>query len=117
VKVLILDDDIPILKYYAMILGKLQSAPSYVLCATEEEFVIGMQSKPDIILSDIKLGKTDGPTILRKHSDTIKNTPIFLLSCADNIKSLADELRDDGIKIVDVMQKPITPLMLKSILE
>lgn len=62
-----------------------------------------------LIISDIQMEPTDGDVILKAHKAEIKSTPIILLSCCDDIKTIRDDLVENGLNVIDYLQKPLRP--------
>ena len=113
-KVCIIDDDANLLKYYEMILKTI--GVQYYLCKDEGELEIALQHSPDIFIVDIMLDDAYGPDVLERHFKEIVGKPVIMMSSSDHIAKIGMELRKKGINVIETMQKPISPKMLKSVL-
>ena len=115
-KVAILDDDMSSLDYYALVIKKLNRDISYSLCSNESLFKKALTLKPDLILADVNLGDTNVMEVFEKYYDLIGDIPVILMSCVDDVFGVGTLLRNEGVNVIETMQKPITPKMLKSVL-
>ena len=109
--VLVLDDDEGVLLYLKTILTPITKISRISTARSVKEFVKKMHSrKQHIIISDIMMGHTTGPDILRKYKDLVGNTPIVLTSCSDDLLDIEDDLLEERFNVVASFQKPILPL-------
>jgi two-component SAPR family response regulator len=116
VKIAILDDDMPSLEYYALVIKKIDNSIDYSLCSNEKFFKQALGLKPDLILADVNLGDKNVMEVFEKYYDLIGDIPVILMSCVDDVFGLGTLLRNEGVNVIETMQKPITPKMLKSVL-
>ncbi len=52
-----------------------------------------MFTKPDILITDIKMPKMDGLTLIRKAKDVYPNLPIIVLTCYDDFKTVSSAFK------------------------
>ena len=111
-QILVVDDDMSILKLLNFILSKdydliIKNSGLEALSWLEEG------NDPTLVISDLQMPYLDGQTFVRnlKISGFYKDTPIIVLSGADN---LADEVEGMPFKIDAYLQKPFNPTSLKS---
>ena len=115
-KVAILDDDMASLEYYALVIKKIDKSIAYSLCSNERLFKQALGLKPDLIISDVNLGNQNVIEVFEKYYDLIGDIPVILMSCVDDVFGVGTLLRNEGVNVIETMQKPITPKMLKSVL-
>lgn len=111
-QVLIVDDDLSILKLLNFILSKeydlvIKNSGLEALSWLEEG------NDPALIISDLQMPYIDGLTFVRnlKISGFYKDTPIIVLSGADDLEELVGEM---PFKIGAYLHKPFNPVSLKS---
>jgi two-component system chemotaxis response regulator CheY len=111
-QVLIVDDDLSILKLLNFILSKeydlvIKNSGLEALSWLEEG------NDPALIISDLQMPYIDGLTFVRnlKISGFYKDTPIIVLSGADDLKELVGEM---PFKIGAYLHKPFNPVSLKA---
>jgi CheY-like chemotaxis protein len=111
-QVLIVDDDLSILKLLNFILSKdydliIKNSGLEALSWLEEG------NDPDLVISDLQMPYLDGLTFVRnlKISGFYRDTPIIVLSGADN---LSEQVADMAFKVDAHLQKPFNPVALKS---
>ena len=111
-QILVVDDDVSILKLLNFILSKdydliIKNSGLEALGWLEEG------NDPTLVISDLQMPYLDGQTFVRnlKISGFYKDTPVIVLSGADN---LADEVEAMPFKIDAFLQKPFNPTSLKS---
>ena len=116
-RVLVLDDDVHMHRFYRSILRNVPDMRDIVCAQNEHEFSQFVNiKKPDVIIADIHMEPLDGPSILRKYKSEIVGSNVFIMSCAD---SLAEETRvlreEDEINVVEHISKPLNPIDLYEI--
>jgi two-component system chemotaxis response regulator CheY len=111
-QILIVDDDMSILKLLNFILSKdydtvIKNSGLEALSWLEEG------NDPDLIISDLQMPYLDGQTFVRnlKISGFYKDTPIIVLSGTENLGELVGEM---PYKIDSYLQKPFNPQSLKA---
>lgn len=111
-QILIVDDDLSILKLLNFILSKeydlvIKNSGLEALGWLEEG------NDPGLVISDLQMPYIDGLTFVRnlKISGFYKDTPIIVLSGADNLKEQVTEM---PFKIDAFLHKPFNPASLKS---
>lgn len=111
-QILIVDDELSIHKILEFIL-----AADYDLVIKENgaEALTWLEngSNPDLIISDLEMPHIDGESFIRnlKISDLFRDTPVILISGADNLESKVEQMtyRADCF-----LKKPFNPEELKS---
>ncbi len=111
-QILIVDDDIAILKLVSIILA--------------DEYSITMKSNgieafswledgnfPALIISDLEMPYIHGTSFVKnlKISGFFKTTPVIVLSATDNLAQVINEL---PVRVDGYLQKPFNPAQLKS---
>jgi len=111
-QILIVDDDIVILKLLNFILSKhydlvIKNSGLEALSWLEEG------NDPDLVISDLEMPYIDGQTFVRnlKISGFYGDTPVLVLSGLEN---LDEEMRSMPFKIDAYLPKPFNPTALKS---
>src|SRR5476649_144110 len=111
-QILVVDDDMSILKLLNFILAKyydliIKNSGLEALSWLEEG------NDPTLVISDLQMPYLDGQTFVRnlKISGFYKDTPIIVLSGTDN---LDQEVQSMPFKIDAYLQKPFNPTSLKS---
>lgn len=97
-KILIVEDD----EDFLFILEKAFKSSGFdVFTAKDGEagFNAAIKSKPDIILSDVLLPRTDGPTMAKNLKEQNVNTPIIFLT------NVTMENRGDNMGKIDYLMK------------
>ena len=115
-KLAILDDDMASLDYYALVIKRLNRDISYSLCSNESLFKQSLALKPDLIIADVNLGNQNVIDIFEKHYDLIGDIPVILMSSVDDVFGVGTLLRNEGVNVIETMQKPLNPSMLRSVL-
>jgi hypothetical protein len=54
--------------------------------------------------------------VFEKYYDLIGDIPVIIMSCVNDVFGVGTLLRNEGVNVIETMQKPITPKMLKSVL-
>ncbi len=111
-QILVVDDDMSILKLLNFILSKdydmvIKNSGLEALSWLEEG------NDPDLIISDLQMPYLDGQTFVRnlKISGFYKDTPIIVLSGSDNLGEIVGEM---PYRIDSYLQKPFNPQSLKA---
>ena len=111
-QILIVDDDLSILKLLNFILSKdydliIKNSGLEALSWLEEG------NDPGLVISDLQMPYIDGLTFVRnlKISGFYKDTPIIVLSGADNLEDLVGEM---PFRIDSFLHKPFNPTSLKT---
>lgn len=115
-KIAILDDDMASLEYYALVIKKIDNSIAYSLCSNEKFFKQALGLKPDLIIADVNLGNQNVMDIFEKHYNLIGDIPVILMSCVDDVFGVGTLLRNEGVNVIETMQKPITPAMIRAVL-
>jgi two-component SAPR family response regulator len=116
VKLAILDDDMSSLEYYALAIKTIDKSIAYSLCSNDQFFEQALGLNPDLIIADVNLGSQNVIEVFEKYYDLIGDIPVILMSSVDDVFGVGTLLRNEGVNVIETMQKPITPKMLKSVL-
>lgn len=115
--ILILEDDRDLHRYYQSVCKASENVKKCITVSNAREFAYAMERHDiHLIISDIQMQPTDGDVILKAHKAEIKSIPIILLSCCDKIKDVRDDLVENGLNVVDYLQKPLRPEALYEII-
>lgn len=117
-KVLIIDDDVSICE----LLRDVTESSGYEtrITTAESDFKIVFNNfKPDILIMDLNLGKTDGIGLLKYLSYLKATCKIILISgYEERVLSIANQLGvSHGLDMYAFLQKPVSIATLKNILE
>ena len=111
-QILIVDDEVSILKLLHFILSK---DYELVIKSSGIEAVNWLEegNDPDLIISDLQMPYFDGSSFIRnlKTSGFYSKTPVILLSGADDLESRISQM---PFKVDYAMQKPFNPTALKA---
>lgn len=113
-QILIIDDELSILKLLNFVLSKHYDL--IIKNSGVDAFNwLDEGNDPDLIISDLNMPYFDGSSFIRnlKVSGYYRNTPVILLSGADDLEKKVSELE---IKVESYIQKPFNPDELKSII-
>lgn len=113
-QILIIDDELSILKLLNFVLSKHYDL--VIKNSGVDAFNwLDEGNDPDLIISDLNMPYFDGSSFIRnlKVSGYYRNTPVILLSGADDLEKKVSELE---IKVESYIQKPFNPDELKSII-
>lgn len=110
--ILVVDDEPSILKLLSFILSS-QYEMVIKISGIEAMSWLEEGNDPDLIISDLMMPYFDGGTLIKnlKISGFYRNTPVILLSGADD---LADRVSEMDFKIDRFLEKPFNPSILKS---
>ena len=113
-QILVVDDDISILKLLNFILSKDHSVvikPSGI----EAFSWLEEGNYPDLIISDLEMPYFDGTSFIRnlKISGFYRNTPVIVLSGAENVKEQVEKM---SFGLEGHLNKPFNPETLKSVI-
>lgn len=110
--ILIVDDEPSILKLLNFILS---SEYTLVIKTSGIEAIAWLEegNDPDLIITDLMMPYFDGSTLIRnlKISGFYRNTPVILLSGADDLE---EKVKEMTFKIDCFIEKPFNPTILKS---
>jgi len=110
--ILVVDDEPSILKLLNFILS---SEYTLVIKTSGIEAIAWLEegNDPDLIISDLMMPYFDGSTLIKnlKISGFYRNTPVILLSGADDLE---DKVKEMSFKIDSFLEKPFNPTILKS---
>ncbi|SDJ57310.1 Response regulator receiver domain-containing protein [Pedobacter sp. ok626] len=110
--ILVVDDEPSILKLLNFILS---SEYTLIIKTSGIEAIAWLEegNDPDLIISDLMMPYFDGSTLIRnlKISGFYRNTPVILLSGADDLE---DKVKEMSFKIDRFMEKPFNPAILRS---
>jgi DNA-binding response OmpR family regulator len=115
-RILICDDDIPILRASEI---KFRRAGFDVICAQDGEEALELirRERPDALITDCQMPRMDGLELcrnLRKSPDT-QSLPIVMLT-AKGFELSADQLREE-LGIACLLAKPFSPRELLEVIE
>jgi CheY-like chemotaxis protein len=111
-QILVVDDELSILKLLNFILSK---EYDLVIKQNGADAIKWLEdgNDPALIISDLEMPYIDGGSFIRnlKISGFYRDTPVILLSGADNLESIAEQMpyRADAC-----LKKPFNPAILKS---
>ena len=113
-QILIVDDELSILKLLHFVLSK---EYDLVVKNSGVEAINWLEqgNDPDLVISDLNMPYFDGSSFVRnlKISGYYRNTPVILLSGAEDLESRVNEM---SFKAESYMQKPFNPAALKSVI-
>ena len=113
--ILIVDSELNILKLLSFIL-----ASDYDLTIKNSGIKalswLSMGNDPDLIISSLRMPYFDGSCFIKnlRISGFYRNTPIILLSGAENLESIVKSLT---FKVDRYLEKPFNPIILRSKIE
>lgn len=114
-QILIVDDEISILKLLNFILSK---EYDLVIKNSGVEAVNWLEegNDPDLIISDLQMPYFDGTSFVRslKISGFYRDTPVLLLSGTENLE---DQVGKMPFKVESFLEKPFNPSTLKVMIE
>jgi YesN/AraC family two-component response regulator len=88
-KILLVDDDVPLLKFYKLKISKHIDDCEFFLCKDGlEALEVFQNTKVDLIFSDISMPKLTGLELCKIIKKTHPHTPFILLSCQFSDKGL-----------------------------
>lgn len=109
--ILVVDDEPSILKLLNFILS---SEYALVIKTSGIEAIAWLEegNDPDLIISDLMMPYFDGGTLIKnlKISGFYRNTPVMLLSGADDLE---EKVKEMPFKIDRFIEKPFNPTILK----
>lgn len=113
-QILVVDDDISILKLLNFILSKdyaVVTKPSGI----EAFGWLEEGNYPDLIISDLEMPYFDGTSFIRnlKISGFYRNTPVIVLSGAEDVQEQVEEM---SFGVEGYLNKPFNPDKLKSVI-
>lgn len=113
-QILIVDDELSILKLLNFVLSKHYDL-TIKNSGVDAFNWLDEGNDPDLIISDLNMPYFDGSSFIRnlKVSGYYRDTPVILLSGADDLEKKVSELE---IKVESYIQKPFNPDELKSII-
>lgn len=110
--ILVVDDEPSILKLLNFILS---SEYTLIIKTSGIEAIAWLEegNDPHLIISDLMMPYFDGSTLIKnlKISGFYRNTPVILLSGADDLE---DKVKEMPFKIDRFIEKPFNPTILKS---
>ena len=116
--ILVLDDDQSIHAYYRYVLKHIKGVGIITMSHDMISFQRNLRMNPyHVIICDIHMEPISGPDILRAHKEEIFGKEIIMLSCADALKDVGEQLASEGVNIRACLQKPLVPEDLADILE
>ena len=75
------------------------------------------QIKYDLILCDIMLGDTTATSVLREYQNLVGDSPIYLVSCVNDIGAYYSDMINDGFNMLGWKHKPLYHRDIKEIFE
>ncbi|MGI4749805.1 MAG: response regulator [Janthinobacterium lividum] len=114
-QILVVDDDLSILKLLNFILSKEYEV---VMKASGIEAFSWLEegNYPELIISDLQMPYFDGTSFIRnlKISGFYRDTPVIVLSGADDIK---EQVQNISFSVEGYLNKPFNPAGLKEIIQ
>jgi response regulator of citrate/malate metabolism len=108
--ILFIDDDTDLHRYYQAVVSVIPDVDKVITVDTERKFLYALDKhRVDLIISDLHMEPKSGAEILGDNKDRLTGIGIVLLSCADFLHGIGDELREQGVNIVAEFQKPLDP--------
>lgn len=104
-KILIIDDEVDICLLLRRFLTKKGYETEYATDATKGLEIL-YTFKPDLVLSDFRLGKMDGSQILTLIKDQFPNTPVIIMTGYSDIKVAINVMK---LGAFDYLTKPLFP--------
>jgi CheY-like chemotaxis protein len=104
-RILVVDDDQPVLLVLHDILAELSGSPEIVACSSGAEAVGKARAEHfDLILTDLKMPEVDGIALTRAVRDTSEGTIVIWLTAYGS-----EEVREKGrrLKVYRVLDKPL----------
>jgi len=113
-QILIVDDEVSILKLLNFVLSK-EYDLTIKNSGVEAISWLEQGNDPELIISDLQMPYFDGSSFIRnlKISGYYRDTPVILLSGADD---LDDRVSKMSFKVESYMQKPFNPTTLKRVI-
>ncbi len=107
-KVLIVDDDINVIKCFKTLIDLKKYGYNEIFSAYngEEAFEIAMREKVDLVITDLKMPVMDGVELCRKLREEKLKTEVILLSAYQDFAAARESVE---LKIYDYILKPIVP--------
>lgn len=107
-KVLIVDDDINMLKLLKVRVAWEKYGFEIMASAKngKEALQLMEENKPDLIITDVKMPVMDGLSFCQSVRQTTDDIPIILLSAYEDIETARLAIK---YNVIDYMQKPLTP--------
>ena len=111
-QILVVDDELSILKLLNFILSK---DYNLVIKQNGADAISWLEdgNDPDLIISDLEMPYIDGGSFIRnlKISGYYRDTPVILLSGADNLENIVDRM---PFRVNCFLKKPFNPVELKT---
>ena len=104
-KILIIDDEVDICLMLKRFLSKKGYETEYATDATKGLEIL-YTFKPDLVLSDFRLGKMDGSQILTLIKEQFPNTPVIIMTGYSDIKVAINVMK---LGAFDYLTKPLFP--------
>lgn len=104
-RILIVDDD----KDLCFLLNRFMTRKGYDvrICYSGEQAIGELEgSEPDLLISDLGLGDTDGITLLGKSKEMYPNLPVIIITGFSDIRLSATAMRQGAF---DYVMKPLLP--------
>jgi response regulator of citrate/malate metabolism len=116
--ILVIEDDRIIAKLFSSMLRD----GSFLLnvdtaCTKREVNAKLFMVKYDLILCDIMLGDTTGPSVLREYQNLVSDSPIYLMSCLNDIGAYYSDMVNDGFNMIGWRHKPLFSRDIREIFE
>jgi signal transduction histidine kinase/ActR/RegA family two-component response regulator len=104
-KILLVEDDEDILEFFA---DELEDSGHYILTAEDGEIAyrVFLRERPDVVMSDIRMPKSDGLELLARLRLESPNTPVIL--CSGFYAGLSEELANSNYQPDQMLEKPVT---------
>ena len=110
-KILIADDEKDVLELVSFILER-EGHTVFDVSDGQAALETAEIEKPDLIILDIMMPKVDGYSVASRlrESQTVSNVPVIILTAKSQVKDLFKSLSN----VVDYIEKPFTPAVVKS---
>ncbi|MFI3213336.1 MAG: response regulator [Eubacteriales bacterium] len=94
-KVMVVDDELPIREWIRMMVQKVDDSLEVVACEAsgEEAYQSFIKYQPELVISDIKMGNMDGIELLKKIKEILPNTYFVLLTSHNDFNYARDGIR------------------------
>ncbi len=112
-KVLLVDDEIEILRDYSRLI--MEMGYQCIIARNGEEAIeLLKQEHPDIILTDQKMPKKGGMSVLQEAYALDKSIPVILITGYGSVKNAVDAMKFGAF---DYLQKPFDPEKMQELLK
>lgn len=106
-KILVVDDEIKIVKVLKDFLAKMEFEVIEAYGGKEAIEVFNSQTKIDLLILDMKMPKVNGIDVLREVKRINKEIPVIILTGSIYLDNFIDDLSKLGYVQEDILYKPI----------